>query len=557
MTTTSKKSKIGKGERRLTFYTTGAGMTNLIRNSWASDTPKHALKLCRDGMGMSTEQALLVIGGKKKLTGDSRDGGLDWADDNATEHDGISLDFDNMVERLEKKYISIMESINLLNAGAVLAKWELDEDDDSNERSLSYYQEKLAGVLEEIEEMYSIQGKSMKDLPTKKVRSAKQLREQAGYGERYASPRRGSQVSQQSITSKNAEAVIDRISKTHLLDDDDAPEKPVDINAPRHLNMGTGGEYYVVHTPADKCRELNMNSGWLLPDGTFYAGNAAWIHKCILDDLDEMEFFEGKNYTCDEDSVTGEGNWLKLSGGEWFIWEYKNKPTMEQVQFIIDHSIAYDKDVITISSRRIHLQVFAKLLDGVPFESSEFAKESEPIIEAAKIEKQKSGKYFPTVDEVKDIDVLSTVFFQPDEEFMKWLVKYANGRTIVDVGCGSGYLTALILHHKGKAVGIEPQFSMERKMFWMKHEYVFNVFPELAEKNMMLEIDPKQLLFVFARPCHNGFVERTIKKMQPGSESLYISNLKNTFLDLGDLKFKKLDHKGSSMDKEDVLSIIS
>ena len=163
---------------------------------------------------------------------------------------------------------------------------------------------------------------------------------------------------------------------------------------------------------------------------------------------------------------------------------------------------------------------------------------------------------FPTIDEVSNIDILSSPFFQPDDEFIKWLIKYANGRIIVDVGCGSGYICALIMKNGGRCIGVEPNWTTERKIFWVERGYDFNVLPQKAQTSMITSLPADRTLLIFARPCHSNFAFETIQKAKAnGIESLYIGKQQNAICDLSPLKFKKLPHVGTSKEDEIVLSI--
>lgn len=94
-------------------------------------------------------------------------------------------------------------------------------------------------------------------------------------------------------------------------------------------------------------------------------------------------------------------------------------------------------------------------------------------------------------------------------------------------------------------------------MFWVKKGFMFGVLPQEAETSMFIDLPPERCLFVFARPCHSGFVERTIKKLKIGAEALYISHGKENIInDLGNIPYTKLNHEGTSKDNEYVLSII-
>ena len=108
----------------------------------------------------------------------------------------------------------------------------------------------------------------------------------------------------------------------------------------------------------------------------------------------------------------------------------------------------------------------------------------------------------------------------------------------------------------GKCIGVEPYFSMERKIFWMKYGYSFNVFADQAERSQVMEYPVDKMLFLFARPSHEGFVSRVINKLKEGAESLYISHtMENVMIDLAGIKHTKLKHEGTSKSNEFVLSI--
>ena len=203
-------------------------------------------------------------------------------------------------------------------------------------------------------------------------------------------------------------------------------------------------------------------------------------------------------------------------------------------------------------SKTVYIQEFAKLLNGATLDIYEMACNSEKYIEEDRLLND-----FPLVEDVAKIDVLSDLFFVPDVEFVKWLIEYAGDRVIIDCGAGSGYLSALITKLGGKCCAVEPFWEIERKLFWMKNKIIFNVIPMNIEQASILDFPKEKTLYVFARPCHSGFVYNAIQKMQNGAETLYIGhNGINKTIDLGNLPYTKLDHKGTSRDNEIVLSII-
>lgn len=149
----------------------------------------------------------------------------------------------------------------------------------------------------------------------------------------------------------------------------------------------------------------------------------------------------------------------------------------------------------------------------------------------------------------------STVFFEPDDAFVDWLITYANKRVIVDVGCGTGHLIHR-LQQRGynKAVGIDPFFDRENIV---KHVnsggQFYNVDCVEAHDSMFIKLP--NVLFIFARPCHSGFVERSARLTDKSSECLYISKLSNDGYDIDYKDHELLVHEGTSVDKEVVYKI--
>jgi len=160
---------------------------------------------------------------------------------------------------------------------------------------------------------------------------------------------------------------------------------------------------------------------------------------------------------------------------------------------------------------------------------------------------------------------LALLFFRPDTIMIQWMKKYANGRVIVDVGCGGGFLLRQLHNINQPVLGIEPYWtgddSIELNTSLIESgKGIINVLPQRVEDSeKMIKALGKKALFVFARPCHSDFVETALDFMVEGSEALYITLKKNLtqYDDLGDYKAKAkvVKHEGSSVDKEIVLSI--
>jgi len=130
-------------------------------------------------------------------------------------------------------------------------------------------------------------------------------------------------------------------------------------------------------------------------------------------------------------------------------------------------------------------------------------------------------------------------FFEPNDAFLDWLAKHAGNRMVFDVGSGEGHITRALLSRKVKCVGIEPQWD---RYFEENRDLVNAIIPTEAEHCSSVALATNSL-FLFCRPCHNLFVERTLRRLQPGNEVLYITKPENLGVDF-DLKMwtvKKVD----------------
>lgn len=162
-------------------------------------------------------------------------------------------------------------------------------------------------------------------------------------------------------------------------------------------------------------------------------------------------------------------------------------------------------------------------------------------------------------------NALGTLFFRPYKEMIKWLVEYANGRLIIDVGCGTGFLLRQLHENGAKCMGIEPMWSGKDLVQWnidniTSGKGMIHVLPNTVQdsKTFIGRLGNKALM-LFARPCHSNFIEEGLDLRPEGMEALYITipeNLKR-YDDLGKWRQKAilLQHTGSSADKEVVYSI--
>lgn len=168
-----------------------------------------------------------------------------------------------------------------------------------------------------------------------------------------------------------------------------------------------------------------------------------------------------------------------------------------------------------------------------------------------------------------DINVITParagcVFFQPNNTMIDWLIEYADGRLILDVGAGTLHLCKMIRNRGyNKLFAIEPHFDYIKysQMCILNDEERIHIDVQYVEKSSMfkslLKINP---LVIFARPCHGDYVLNALNLMPKGMEALYITLPENIdeYDDLGKYKSKAkiIPHEGMSKDKEVVYSII-
>ena len=143
-------------------------------------------------------------------------------------------------------------------------------------------------------------------------------------------------------------------------------------------------------------------------------------------------------------------------------------------------------------------------------------------------------------------------FFEPPKKFFDWLVAYAGNRIVFDVGSGEGHIVRELRDRKVKVVGVEPRWLCDDLYDPMLSSCIL---PQMAEECSLLRTT-KNSLVMFCRPCHSGFVDRTLRLLPSSSEALYISPLHNLGVDfpLEEFKHEQLQIPHVSMD-EIVVSI--
>jgi len=161
----------------------------------------------------------------------------------------------------------------------------------------------------------------------------------------------------------------------------------------------------------------------------------------------------------------------------------------------------------------------------------------------------------------------TNLFFKPDLILVRWLKEYANGRMIIDVGCGQGHLVRMLKMVGAKAMGLEPNFNYKKymEMRLLKGGNISDSVNEILPMDVqraagLIQGMGDKAMLIFARPCHSDFVEVGLDIMPNGMEALYITlpqqNLE-LYDDLGKYRDQAvlLDHKGISEDSEVIYSI--
>lgn len=177
------------------------------------------------------------------------------------------------------------------------------------------------------------------------------------------------------------------------------------------------------------------------------------------------------------------------------------------------------------------------------------------------------GQKIDATDAEFEDSSLTNLFFKPDLKFCKWLKARANGKLIIDVGCGQGHLVRMLKMVKAKAMGIEPNLDygayMQMRMLRGDiSDSVNEILPYSIEsaESLINGLGAEKCMLVFARPCHSNFVTVGLRNMPDGMEAIYITVPENLDLynDMGEFEdiAEFVEHEGRSEDNEVVYSII-
>ena len=128
-------------------------------------------------------------------------------------------------------------------------------------------------------------------------------------------------------------------------------------------------------------------------------------------------------------------------------------------------------------------------------------------------------------------------FLFPTKKFLDWLVYMANGRPIIDCGCGEGQVTEELFRRGANVMGLDIRAEIDTQLMVFRVDATTFSFPAGC-------------IVLFARPCHSDWVERTIKQAKHRADViLYVGFDRNLDDDLGEFAylFKKI---GKNVGKE-------
>lgn len=118
-----------------------------------------------------------------------------------------------------------------------------------------------------------------------------------------------------------------------------------------------------------------------------------------------------------------------------------------------------------------------------------------------------------------------STFFEPGDSFFSWFVEYLKGRPVVEIGCGNCRMIRRMHYYGIKAMGIDPVFDVRH------HPDLSSACLNQTGQECRAIRTKQSMVVLFCRPCHNGFVQETCKKVGPNAEIIYISLPKNVDVD--------------------------
>ena len=151
----------------------------------------------------------------------------------------------------------------------------------------------------------------------------------------------------------------------------------------------------------------------------------------------------------------------------------------------------------------------------------------------------------PSLLEIGLPNFIPSTFFKPKDSFLKWLTKFTENKIVFDVGCGNGNFLKRMHKLKIKAIGIDPIYIA----FLHPDQELRNcILPMFAQECKILQ-NIKNSIILFCRPCHDGFVYETIKKIHKNNIIFYISKTINVNIDIPGLNYKIINVPGLQEEK--------
>ena len=157
-------------------------------------------------------------------------------------------------------------------------------------------------------------------------------------------------------------------------------------------------------------------------------------------------------------------------------------------------------------------------------------------------------------------------FFEPTPTLTKSIIEYADGRLIVDLGCGifADFCMDLLREGAKAVIGCDTFLDylqvMPKARKFHSGDVSVHFFPGSLQDNAeMLSViakHPKGTLFLLCRPCHSADLIDVAIEISGESEILYIGLPKNVDDDLCGYQTEQLYFDGESRDSEIILKII-
>lgn len=150
-------------------------------------------------------------------------------------------------------------------------------------------------------------------------------------------------------------------------------------------------------------------------------------------------------------------------------------------------------------------------------------------------------------------------FFKPDDDMTKFVMSLANGKTIIDVGTGTGhFLDKLRMNGYSNYIGVEPHTPHE----YMSRKVIHRILPhDINSHHMqsMIEKIADKSIVTLCRPCHHPeLIISTYLLCERLKLDMYYIGLKKNLrqdLDFYNIKYEAIPHEGSSDENEIILKL--